>query len=434
MSKSYTVVSGDTLSKISTKQYGTYKRWREILSANPQLAGRKTSVDGVPLIYPGDVLIIPSEKEVVSEAVSDVPELISKSIKPEDAAEDDFSIFVDGKLYGGFTGYTVKMAMDSLDVFSFSAPWDDATKSIHSAFSPFSFKECAVYFNRKLLFMGRLLASAPEVQPDRKTINLQGYPLCGTLNDCCVPVTKYPPSYNGLTLKQIAEDVCAPFGVKVNFSEDSGAPIDKVEYQIGTKILDFLKKLAEQRNFVFTNDRNGDLFFWKVPEEATRAVFREGELPFVSCKVEFKQQEMYSHLTGFTKTDKKNKASQFTYENKFLIKNGVFRPISFLCEDVDAGGLENAVKAKAGQMFVNCCAYSLTVYGCTDKDGDIYQKGMSVSVYSPSAMIYRETKFQVKEIEIKRSDTEGVQTTFKLMLPDSINGTVPDVLPWSEGF
>lgn len=432
MSRAYTVVPGDTLSKISVKQYGTSQKWNDIISANPQLSNRKKSYDGVPLIYPGDVLIIPVETDVPAAVTNSTPELISKSIDPKDAAEDDFSIFVDGNLYGGFTGYTVKMSMDSLDVFSFSAPWDDTSSKIHKVFKPFTFKECAVYFNRKLLFMGRLLASAPEVTPDSKTINLQGYPLCGTLNDCDIPVSKYPPSYSGMTLQQIAEDVCQPFGVKVNFSEDSGAPIDKVEYTIGTKILDFLKKLSEQRNFVFTNDANGDLFFWKVPEESTRVTFKEGELPFISCKVNFKQQEMYSHLTGFSKTDKKNNAAQFTYENSFLTKNGVFRPMSFVCEDVDKNGLENAVRAKAGQMFVNCCSYELTVYGCTDKDGDIFTKGMSVSVYSPSAMIYRETKFQVKELEIKRSDTEGVQTTFHLMLPDSINGSVPDVLPWDE--
>ena len=76
--------------------------------------------------------------------------------------------------------------------------------------------------------------------------------------------------------------------------------------------------------------------------------------------------------------------------------------LSFVCEDVDKNGLESAVKAKAGQMYVNCCSYELTVYGCTDKDGDIFTKGMSISVYAPSAMIYRETKFQVKELEIKR--------------------------------
>ena len=122
MSRSYTVKSGDTLVKVSTKEYGTYKNWRKILAANPQLTGRKTSYDGVPLLYPGDVLVIPSEVEEPEKTVEKTPALISKSINPEDAAEDEFSIFIDGKLYGGFTGYTVKMSMDSLDAFSFSAP------------------------------------------------------------------------------------------------------------------------------------------------------------------------------------------------------------------------------------------------------------------------------------------------------------------------
>lgn len=431
MSRSYTVLPGDTLAKISTKHYGTYKNWRKILAANPQLTGRKTSFDGVPLLYTGDILIIPEDITEPAPVATKSPELISKSINPEDAAEDEFSIFIDGQLYGGFTAYTIRMAMDSLDAFSFSAPWENDDK-LTKVLQPFVFKECAVYFKRKLLFLGRLLTSAPEVTADYKTINIQGYPICGVLNDCCIPVSKYPPSYNGMTLQQIAEDVCEPFGVKVHFSEDSGAVLDKVEYTIGTKILDFLKNLAEQRNFIFTNDSNGNLVFWKVPEESTTAVFREGEGPFISCKVNFKHQEMYSHLTGFTRTDKRSRASQFTYENKLLISSGVFRPMSFVCEDVDENGLENAVKAKAGQMFVNCCSYQLTVYGCADKDGDLYRKGMSVSVYAPSAMIYRETKFQVQELEIKRSDSEGVQTTFRLMLPDAINGTIPDRLPWEK--
>ena len=251
MSRTYTVLSGDSLSKISTKEYGTSQNWPKILTANPQLAGRKKSVDGVPLIYPGDILIIPMENDVAAPVVNKAPELISKSIRPEDAAEDDFSIFINGKLFGGFTGYTVKMSMDSLDVFSFVAPWDDADIQAKIALTPFTFRECAVYFKRKLLFLGRLLTSAPEVTADYKTINIQGYPICGVLNDCCIPVSKYPPSYNGMTLQQIAEDVCEPFGVKVHFSEDSGAVLDKVEYTIGTKILDFLKNLAEQRNFIF---------------------------------------------------------------------------------------------------------------------------------------------------------------------------------------
>lgn len=430
MSRTYEVISGDTLSLISVKCYGTASNWRQIYSANPQLEGRKTSIDGVSLIYPGDILIIPSNSELPVDQIQNEPEKISSIVT--DDFDNDFTFYIGGKLYGGFTGYSVVMSMDSLDVFSFQAPWDSNDSNIHDAFKPFVYKDCAVYFRKKLLFSGKLMVSAPEITPDSRIINIQGYSNCAVLNDCCIPVTKYPPSYNGLTLEQIAQDVCEPFGVGVKFSEDSGDPIEKVEYSIGMKVLDFLKKLAEQKNFIFTNDAKGDLYFWKVPEESCNVFFKEGEINFLSCKPDFNQQQMFSHITGFTKTDKKNDASQYTYENQLLIKNGVFRPLSFVCEDVDAGGLEKAVKTRVGQMYSDCCSYVLTVYGCTDKNNNIYKKGMSVSVFAPGAMIYRETKFQVKELTIKKSDTEGLVTVFKLILPNAINGELPDKLPWDE--
>ena len=58
MSKSYTVKKGDTLSAISVRQYGIAAKWVQIKNANPQLIGRKTAIDGSPLIFPGDILSI----------------------------------------------------------------------------------------------------------------------------------------------------------------------------------------------------------------------------------------------------------------------------------------------------------------------------------------------------------------------------------------
>jgi len=58
--KKHTVKSGDTLGAISILYFGTFSKWNEIVKANPQLAGRKTAIDGSPLIYVGDVLTIPS--------------------------------------------------------------------------------------------------------------------------------------------------------------------------------------------------------------------------------------------------------------------------------------------------------------------------------------------------------------------------------------
>ncbi len=428
MSRSHVVISGDTLGKISTRYYGTFANWQHIVTSNPQLIGRKTASDGSPLIFPGDVLLIPdiSTGSVPSSVASSIP------VKLDEGSPEDISVYIDGKLYTGFTGYTVSLPLDGLDAFSFSSPWQDDIKALHKVFKPFMYKTCAVYYDKKLLFNGRLLTSAPVVNPDSKTITIQGYPLCGVLNDCCLPSSKFPASYGDMTLDQIARDVCEPFGIKVSFSESTGDKFDSVEYEPGTTVLSFLQKLAEQRGFIYTNTSQGGLQFFKPKIESVGATYKEGALPYISCSPKFQSQSMFSHLTGFTKTESDLDSSSYTYENKYLIKNGVFRPTNFVVQDCDSGGLEKAVKAKAGQMFASSVSYSLTVVGQKDTSGNVYHKGMSVSVLSPGAMIYRETKFLVNELELKRSDTEGDQTTMSLILPESYTGQLPDVLPWED--
>ena len=137
-------------------------------------------------------------------------------------------------------------------------------------------------------------------------------------------------------------------------------------------------------------------------------------------------------MRGFTKTEDEADAGSYTYENSFLIRAGVFRPLSVVLDDVDAAGVEEAVKAEAGRMFANCVSYQLTVVGHRDAQGALYRKGMCVSVFSPGAMIYRDTKFQVYKCELIRSDTEGLQAVMQLILPGSLDGKLPEVLPWVE--
>lgn len=51
----YTVVSGDSLSKISKKMYGNANRWREIFDAN------RDQLENPDLIQPGQELKIPAD-------------------------------------------------------------------------------------------------------------------------------------------------------------------------------------------------------------------------------------------------------------------------------------------------------------------------------------------------------------------------------------
>ena len=110
-----------------------------------------------------------------------------------------------------------------------------------------------------MIFKGRLLPAVPNVSPDSKTITVQGYPLCAVLNDSTLPDSLYPPEYNGLDLKQIAENIAGAFSVNVQAKTDVGDAFNSVEIAPEDKILDFLKKLAEQRGVFLSNAQDGSL-------------------------------------------------------------------------------------------------------------------------------------------------------------------------------
>lgn len=53
--KTYTVVKGDSLSKIAKREYGDASKWRQIFQANRDV------IENPDLIEPGQNLIIPAE-------------------------------------------------------------------------------------------------------------------------------------------------------------------------------------------------------------------------------------------------------------------------------------------------------------------------------------------------------------------------------------
>jgi len=424
MQKSHKVVAGETLSGIAVNYFGLASKWTAISNANPQLATRPKASDGSPIIYPGDNLIIPADMSLPDSINGFVPEILDYSKKA------DVSLYVDGRVFTGFSAFRLKLSATQLDTFSFTAPFDEGVKAFKAAFTPFNYKLCSVYYDKKIVFCGRLLLPVPSVSPDSKVLNLQGYPLCGVLGDCCLPATKYPPEYSGMKLLEIAQDMAEPFGVEVELDGDQGEAFELVEYDPEKKILEFLSELAKQRGLVFTNTPEGKLLFIAPQIKKCEAIFQEGELPFVKCVPNFNSQDFYSHVTGFTKTEFEEDSSSFTFENQYLISRGILRPYSFVVQDADSVNLEDAVKAKAARMYGSSISYTLTVMGHRDKNGNLYHKNMCISVYSPDAMINRPIKLIADEVELTRDDQNGQQTVFKLVLPGARSGQLPEEFPW----
>lgn len=423
MSKTHTVKSGDRLYKLSNRYYGTSSKWVLIKNANPQLSGRKKASDGSPLIYPGDVLTIPDDTSNNTQQ-NLAPETISAE------SQDALSIIIDGNKFTFWTNYSLVQEMDTFDSFSFSSPFDISQDIYKQSFKPFQYKSVQVYYGNDLFFNGILLAPQSKSEPDSKTVSISGYPNCGCLNECCLPITSFPIEFNDQDLEKIAQSCCQPFGLTTEFSESAGNTFKKVSPEPEEKVLDFLIKLAGQRGFLISNNAQGNLLFWKTQQGASTATIKEGERPYLSCKPTFDPQNYYSHITGLLKTTIAEDADKYTWENTFLTKLGITRPLNYTVSDAESNDLETSVKAKAGRMFAASCGYRLIVQGHRNTNGGIWKKNTLITVNAPGAMIYKDSTFLIKTVNIIRDSDNGDTTILSLIFPNSYSGDVPTEVSW----
>jgi len=221
MYRVHRVGQGDTLGSIAIRYLGSSSKWGKITAANPQLANRRKASDGSPIIHIGDNLVIPENQ-------ADRPAGVRTQTVVLADGERDVSIKIDGKKFTGFTDYELTLSYDSFDTFSVSAPYSDAMNELRNAVTPFAFKPCDVYYNDTLMFKGSLLTPEPELTDRSGEITLQGYPLCGILNDCSVPPTNYPLKVMGIDMRGIADAACEPYNIPVLFDGDIGPPFTEV--------------------------------------------------------------------------------------------------------------------------------------------------------------------------------------------------------------
>jgi prophage tail gpP-like protein len=421
MSKIHNVVSGDRITWLSQRYYGTETKTKIIINANPQLKGRKISLENLPTIYPGDTLIIPDDPST------------KKPPKTIDAEVDNaVTVKIDGQKFAFFSSFSLSQEIDSFDTFSCDAPFYPDELVYREAFRPFGYKSCDVFYGSDLLFSGTLLAPASASTPDVNPLSISGYPKCGVLNDCSLSISKYPMEFNNQDLEQITNSIISDYGVSSDFQSPAGNKFKKVALAPSKKVLQFIIELAAQRGLLVTNNSEGNLLFWQTRNETITATFEEGETPFISCTPNFNPQQFYSHITGIMPAKQGVSSEKHTVENSFLISKGIARHYNFTLADVAKQDLQNSVKIKAGKMFADAMQWNLTVWGHRNKDGNLYEKNTFVSVKAPRAMIYKDTKFLIKSAVMNRDENGGDTTTMSLVLPESYSGDIPSVFPFEE--
>ena len=411
MSTTVKVNPGDTFINLARQNYGTDQYAKNIAEANPGI------IEPLPV---GQLLTIP-----------DIPDAPSnKNTIIGGLKENELALRFNGFLFKNYTDITITRSIDQMDTVELNSPWDSNDDVLRVNFRPFDYKEVTVEVGGEILFTGTQIAITPDLSPKNKTVALGCYSYPGVLNDCTPSASSFPLEYLNSSLKDIAENICRPFGIAVQFDDDPGNPFDKVACRSSQRALEFLIGLAKQRNLILSSTQDGKLLFQKsIDDGVAVAELVQGRSPLQSAKPSFSPQSFYSNITGVEPVKVGSEGSQYTLQNYRLA--GTTRPFTYAARDTDVATLKNAVDSKYGRMHGSAVAYSVSLSTWRDPTGKLFEPNTMITMKAPDAMVYNSYKFLIRKVQFKRSANEE-SCNLDLVIPGSFSGKVPEVLPWDE--
>lgn len=348
------------------------------------------------------------------------------------ATEDveDVGLAIDGKVFRAWEKVDVKRSLDTFSTTEFSAPFEPERKEFRDTFRPFKFQKVTVQSGDQRLFTGSMLGVNPDLAADKRSVSVTCYAAPAVLHDCTEPASSLPLEFKKLKLQAIAAELCRPFGLEVDFRGEDGAIFDKVKIDPTKKIFEFIVDVAQHRSFVFTDNTFGQLLCWRSTEPGKPvARLREGEPPLTNVEPSFSPQDYFSEITGFGPAKRGRTGSKFTVQNPWL--PDVLRPHSFRLDKIEKGDVPEAVNGKIARMFADMVSYKVDVATWRQPDGEIWRPNTTVTLFAPSAMVYREFEFLVRDVTLS-ADAKSHSATLNLILPGVFSGKIPEKLPWDE--
>ena len=354
------------------------------------------------------------------------------------------ALYIGEVQFANWQSIEITLGLDVVDTIALSAPFEAERKEFRAVFRPLSYQTIQTTLDGKPLFTGTLIDVLPDVSAEARTVECSGYSLPGVLDDCTPPASALPLEWRRVGLKTIAEAVCAPFGLEVDFRLDSDPPFTKValdplgqtkESQDKKAIKEegtpwsFLTLLAQQRNAVLSSTAEGRLLIWQTQNVTPVAKLEGGAPPLVRMRPSFNPQDYFSEVTCFSPKTREKAGSKHTASNALL--TDVVRPHCFRADDSEDADAPKAAKAKLGRMCANAVGFTIEgVPTWRDPRGQLWQPNSTVSLLAPDAMVYEWTDMLIRSVTLRQEPNEET-ADLVVVFPEAFSGEMPSRFPWS---
>ena len=361
-------------------------------------------------------------------------------------------VVIAGRSVAYFNNGSITLKLDSIaSTFEFSAYFKPQETEFQQLFKPLQYLPVEIYNSKKkLILTGTILNHRFSSNKGRELVTISGYSKCGILEDVCIaPSNNYSLESTNKSLKDIAQQLCKPFGINVVVSSQSKS-ISESTVETGSKtireksdyesikakansvfgrtassptetIRDYLAKLASQKNVVLSHNEKGEvLFFQPDYNQLPRYFFTKGNT--VSMELDYNGQALHSDIYIVRQPSDENEGvSTYDVAKNTLVAK--YRPTTKIMSSGEDSEVKDAARNELASELKSI-ALTIELQGLFD---EIYP-GEIVNVHNHYLYCYAYNRFMVDSITMK-FDASSETTTLNCVVPESFNGgTIRNIL------
>lgn len=281
------------------------------------------------------------------------------------------------------------------------------------------YDNCQITENGTTLINGTILSHTLNSEPQKKLSSLSGYSVTGILQDCSAPKSAFPLQSDQLTLLQIAQKFCNPFGIGITVDSSVSSAVNSVfdvsKINPSQNIAQYLSGLASQRNIVLTHDNKKNIVFTRAKTSQKPVEYFQTAL---SMSLGFNGQAMHRNITVMKQADiDGGNAGESSITNPYVIPN---RSITYLQNSGTDNETELTARMALGQQLKSI-VLTIVVNKWNDSNGNIYKPNTIINVINPELLIFEKTNFFVEKVNFKENSS-GKTAVLTCVLPEVYNG------------
>ena len=331
---------------------------------------------------------------------------------------EEVSIVVGNQLFDGWETVSVTKNLESI-ANEFSIGFFDKFEGLKQNWPLKPGVGVKVNINRERVITGRIEMLSVEYTDERRGFSISGRSLPGDLVDC---MHQGPCEYKNISLTKLAEELVAPFGLKVFESVEPGV-IDLFAVKPGETIFEALDRAARTQGFFFVSTRNGNIRLTKAAKARSFTSLEQG-VNLLSATASYDNSKRHSLYTVKGQTSglpdfNGVSVSQPEGTAKDLgIK--VNRPFTMIAEgSVDAAQAKTRAEWEASSRLAKAIRVEATIQGWTQGDGSLW--GINQVTTFTSSFLGLNRDLLIVSVNHTDSANAGKTTTLTLTDPQAYN-------------